>query len=187
MLAGRGVTVFVAGLAMWLASRLLGSPGLEVIAIGIAALPLLAALAAKKGARRILVRRRLSDVRVKPGARVMVTLDVENRSPIPTSFLLLEERRHRHLDAERRRQQLFQHAGHAFQVVPRRAQLVAGLHGGGQIGANNTSFGMVGGVKPNLILVAVVLVLPFAIAGAVASPAGPKVRTGPVSWPNRPR
>jgi uncharacterized protein (DUF58 family) len=92
MLAGRGVTVFVTGLAMWLAARLIGSPGLEVVAIGIAALPLLAAFAAKRGARRILVRRRLSDVRVSPGSRVMVTLDVENRSPIATSFLLLEDR-----------------------------------------------------------------------------------------------
>jgi uncharacterized protein (DUF58 family) len=92
MLAGRGVTVFVTGLAMWLAARLIGSPGLEVVAIGIAALPLLAAFAAKRGARRILVRRRLSDVRVTPGSRVMVTLDVENRSPIATSFLLLEDR-----------------------------------------------------------------------------------------------
>ncbi|MDP9119545.1 MAG: hypothetical protein M3M93_04595, partial [Actinomycetota bacterium] len=60
MLAGRGVAVFVTGLAMWLAARLLGSPGLEVVAIGIAALPLLAAFAAKRGAQRILVHRRLS-------------------------------------------------------------------------------------------------------------------------------
>ena len=34
MLAGRGVAVFVAGIAMWLAARFLGSPGLEVIAMG---------------------------------------------------------------------------------------------------------------------------------------------------------
>ena len=66
MLAARSITVFVTGLAMWVAARLLGSPGLEVIAIGIAALPLLAAFAAKRGARHILVRRRLSDVRVTP-------------------------------------------------------------------------------------------------------------------------
>jgi uncharacterized protein (DUF58 family) len=92
MLAGRGVTVFVTGIAMWFAARLLGSPGLEVIAIGIAALPLIASFAAKRGAQRISVRRRLSDVRISPGSRVTVTLDVENRSPIPTSFLLLEDR-----------------------------------------------------------------------------------------------
>lgn len=92
MLAGRGVTVFATGLAMWLAARFLGSPGLEVVAIGITALPLLASSAAKRGARRIAVRRRLSDVRITPGSRVTVTLDVENGSPIVTSFLLLEDR-----------------------------------------------------------------------------------------------
>lgn len=92
MLAGRGVAVLSTGLAMWVAARVIGSPGLEVVAVGIAVLPLLAAYAAKRGARRILVRRRLSDVRVSPGSRVTVTLDVENRSPLPTSFLLLEDR-----------------------------------------------------------------------------------------------
>jgi uncharacterized protein (DUF58 family) len=92
MLAGRGVAVFATGFAMWLAARLLGSPGLEVVAIGIGALPFLAAQAAKRGARRLVVRRRLSDVRVTPGTRVTVTLDLENRSPNATSFLLVEDR-----------------------------------------------------------------------------------------------
>jgi uncharacterized protein (DUF58 family) len=92
MLAGRGVAVFATGLAMWLAARLLGSPGLEVVAIGIGGLPFLAALAAKRGARRLLVRRRLSDVRAAPGSRITVSLDLENRSPVATSFLLLEDR-----------------------------------------------------------------------------------------------
>jgi uncharacterized protein (DUF58 family) len=92
MLAGRGVAVFATGLAMWVAARLLGSPGLEVVGIGIAVLPLLAAWATKRSARRILVRRRLSEVRVVPGTRVQVTLELENASPIPTSFLLLEDR-----------------------------------------------------------------------------------------------
>jgi uncharacterized protein (DUF58 family) len=92
MLAGRGVAVFATGLAMWLAARLLGSPGLEVVSIGIGALPFLAAYTAKRGAQRLLVRRRLSDVRVNPGTRVTVSLDLENRSSMPTSFLLLEDR-----------------------------------------------------------------------------------------------
>jgi uncharacterized protein (DUF58 family) len=92
MLAGRGVAVCVTGLAMWVAARLLGSPGLEVVGIGITLLPLLAASAAKRRARRISVRRRLSEVRVTPGSRVTVTLDLENGSPIATSFLLLEDR-----------------------------------------------------------------------------------------------
>ena len=92
MLAGRGVAVVATALAMWLAARLLGSPGLEVVAIGIGVLPLVAAGAAKRGARRLLVHRRLSDVRVSPGARVNVSLDLENRGPVATSFLLLEDR-----------------------------------------------------------------------------------------------
>jgi uncharacterized protein (DUF58 family) len=92
MLAGRGVAVFTTGLAMWIAARLLGSPGLEVVAIGIAVLPLLAAWSTKRSARKILIRRRLSEVRVAPGTRVQVTLELENASPIPTSFLLLEDR-----------------------------------------------------------------------------------------------
>jgi uncharacterized protein (DUF58 family) len=92
VLAGRGVAVVGTALAMWLAARLLGSPGLEVVAIGIGALPLVAAGAAKRGARRLLVHRRLSDVRVSPGARVNVSLDLENRGPVATSFLLLEDR-----------------------------------------------------------------------------------------------
>jgi uncharacterized protein (DUF58 family) len=92
MLAGRGVAVVATALAMWLAARLLGSPGLEVVAIGIGALPLLAAGAAKRGARRLLIHRRLSEVRVSPGARVNVSLELENRGPVATSFLLLEDR-----------------------------------------------------------------------------------------------
>ena len=92
MLAGRGVSVVATALAMWLAARLLGSSGLEVVAIGIGVLPLVAAGAAKRGARRLLVHRRLSDVRVSPGTRVSISLDLENRGPVGTSFLLLEDR-----------------------------------------------------------------------------------------------
>jgi uncharacterized protein (DUF58 family) len=92
MLAGRGIAALATGIGMWLAARLLGSPGLEVVAIGIALLPFLASIAAKRGAKRLLVRRRLSDVRIGPGGRVAVSVDVENRSSFPTSFLLLEDR-----------------------------------------------------------------------------------------------
>jgi uncharacterized protein (DUF58 family) len=92
MLAGRGVAVLATGIGMWVAARLLGSSGLEVVAIGIAVLPFLASAAAKRGAKRLLVRRRLSDVRVGPGTRVSVSIDVENRSAFATSFLLLEDR-----------------------------------------------------------------------------------------------
>ena len=91
MLAGRGVAVFATGLAMWVAARLLGSPGLEVVAIGIAALPLLAAWATKRSARRISCVGS-SEVRVTPGTACRSRSSLENASPIPTSFLLLEDR-----------------------------------------------------------------------------------------------
>lgn len=91
MLTGRGVTVFVAGLAMWVVARIVGSPGMEVVGVGLAALPFLAALLARRRRSQIATRRRLSDIRVVPGTRVTVTLDIENRSPSPTSFLLLED------------------------------------------------------------------------------------------------
>ena len=91
MLTTRGIAACAAGLAMWLVARLIGSPGLEVVGIGLIALPLIAALSARFGRRRIAIRRRTSDVRVAPGTRVTVTLDIENRSIAPTTFLLVED------------------------------------------------------------------------------------------------
>ena len=80
MLSGRGVAVLGAGLAMWVAARIVGSPGLEVVAIGLAVLPFVAAVVRVGAEQRLAVRRRLSDVRVAPGTRVTVHIDVENRS-----------------------------------------------------------------------------------------------------------
>ncbi|MGZ5292585.1 MAG: DUF58 domain-containing protein [Actinomycetota bacterium] len=92
MLTGRGVTVVVAGLAMWVAARIVGSAGLEVVGVGLIVLPFFAGLFSRWGRQRISARRRLSDIRVGPGTRVSVHIDVENRSPVPTSVLLLEDR-----------------------------------------------------------------------------------------------
>ena len=92
MPSGRGVAVLFAGLSMWLAARIIGSPGLEVVALGLAALPAIAALFVRWGQQRIAIHRSLSDVRVPPGTRVTVQIDVENRSSSATSFLLLEDR-----------------------------------------------------------------------------------------------
>jgi uncharacterized protein (DUF58 family) len=92
MASGRGVAVIAAGLAMWLAGRLLGSSGLGVVGVGLAALPFASALFARWGRQRIAVSRRLSEVRVQPGMRVRVDVEVENRSHAPTSFLLVEDR-----------------------------------------------------------------------------------------------
>ena len=91
MLATRGVTVALAGLAMWFAARLLGSPGLEVVAIGIAILPFLSALSLRLKRSDLDVRRRVSETRVVPGTRVTVTLEIRNRGTSRTPLLLLED------------------------------------------------------------------------------------------------
>ena len=92
MPSGRGLVVFLAGLGMWIAARLLGSPALAVVGLGLAFLPFAAALFARWGRQHVVVTRRLSDIRVTPGSRVAVELSVENRSLAATSFLMLEDR-----------------------------------------------------------------------------------------------
>jgi uncharacterized protein (DUF58 family) len=91
MFTTRGVAVFVAGLTLWVASRIVGSPGMEVVGIGLVSIPFLAILLSRWSRTRVTARRRLADVRVAPGTRVDVAVDVENRSVTPTSFLLLED------------------------------------------------------------------------------------------------
>ena len=93
MLTPRGISVAVAGVAMWLAARFLGSPGLEIVAIGLALLPFIAGAVSCAGATSPSpVARHLSEARVPPGTRVTVRLDVSNPAPSTTSFLLLEDR-----------------------------------------------------------------------------------------------
>jgi uncharacterized protein (DUF58 family) len=91
MPTGRGTVVLCAGLAMWVASRLVGSPSLGAVAVGLVVLPLASAWFAKKNEHQLSVRRRLSEVRVTPGSRVAVDLEVSNRGWSTTSFLLLED------------------------------------------------------------------------------------------------
>jgi uncharacterized protein (DUF58 family) len=91
MPSGRGVAVVGAGVAMWLGARLVGSPGLEVIAVGLLALPFVAALYVRWGRTRITIRRRLTDVRVQPGTRVTIQLDVENHALVQSTFLLVQD------------------------------------------------------------------------------------------------
>jgi uncharacterized protein (DUF58 family) len=92
MLTPRGITVAVAGIVMWLVARFLGSPGLEVVAIGLAALPFVAGVYLRWSHKTITATRHLSESRVTPGTRVTVRLDIANPSPATTSFLLLEDR-----------------------------------------------------------------------------------------------
>jgi uncharacterized protein (DUF58 family) len=77
---------------MWLCARVLGSPGLEVIGIGMGALPFIAVAVARWSRSRLTVRRRLTEGRAMPGTRVTVELEVENRTAAPTPFLLVEDR-----------------------------------------------------------------------------------------------
>lgn len=92
MPSGRGVAVFAAGIALWLAARLLGSPAMHIVAVGLVALPFAATLFARWSHQRLQVHRRLSDVRVRPGQRLSVELEVHNRGAVATSFLLVEDR-----------------------------------------------------------------------------------------------
>jgi len=92
MPSGRGVLVFAAGLGLWAAARVAGSPTLHMIAVGLVVLPFAAALLARWSRTRLRVRRRISGTRVRPGQRISVDLEIENLSPVGTSFLLLEDR-----------------------------------------------------------------------------------------------
>src|SRR4029453_19458843 len=89
--SGGGAGVVAAGIALWLAARVAGSPILHMVAVGLVVLPFAAALFARWSRFRVSVRRRLSDQRIAPGQRVTVELEVENESPVWTSFLLLED------------------------------------------------------------------------------------------------
>jgi uncharacterized protein (DUF58 family) len=91
MPAGRGIVVFLAGIGLWVAARLLGSPDLHIVAVGVAILPFAAAGFARWTRARLGVTRRLSATKVIPGQRVRVELEVENGSPAATSFVLLED------------------------------------------------------------------------------------------------
>jgi uncharacterized protein (DUF58 family) len=90
--SGRGVLVFAVGIALWVASRVMGSTTLHMVAVGMVVLPFGAALFARWSRQRLRIRRRLSESRVQPGQRVYVELEVENQSPTQTSFLLVEDR-----------------------------------------------------------------------------------------------
>ena len=91
MPSARGIAVFGAGIALWLAARLLGSPDLHIVAVGVAVLPLMAVAFVRWNRHRLLVTRRLSATKVMPGQRVTVELEVENDSAVSTSFVLLED------------------------------------------------------------------------------------------------
>jgi uncharacterized protein (DUF58 family) len=87
----RGWAALAAGVAFWIAARFMGSDDLHMVAVGVIALPLLAALFVQWNRVRLTVHRHLSAVRVFPGTRVTVSLKVENHGAATVPFLLMED------------------------------------------------------------------------------------------------
>jgi uncharacterized protein (DUF58 family) len=87
----RGWAAVAAGLTLWFGARILGSKDLHMVAAGIIALPILAAVVVRWTHVQISVRRHLSAVRVFPGTRVIVNVTVENTGRGTVPFLLLED------------------------------------------------------------------------------------------------
>lgn len=87
----RGWAALGAGLSFWIASRLIGSDDLHMVAVGVIALPFLAALFVQWNRLKLNVHRHLSAVRVFPGNRITVSLRVENHGVSTSPFLLMED------------------------------------------------------------------------------------------------
>jgi uncharacterized protein (DUF58 family) len=94
LLAGmttRGTSFLAAGAASAVAGYLLGERGLFCVGIALLALPLLAAVAARRGHYRLATSRTVSPPRVPAGHTATVTLRLENVSRVPTGLLMAED------------------------------------------------------------------------------------------------
>jgi uncharacterized protein (DUF58 family) len=87
----RGWAALAAGVALYISARFIGSDDLHMVAVGLVALPFLAALFVQWNRVRLGIHRHLSAVRLFPNSRVAVTLTVENQGLSTTPFLLLED------------------------------------------------------------------------------------------------
>jgi uncharacterized protein (DUF58 family) len=92
MLTGRGISVLVGGLLLWLASRMVGAPALHIVAVGLIALVPLSYVLVRWLRPDLHATRRVAPRRAFPGARVKVDIEVHNRGGRRTSLLLLEDR-----------------------------------------------------------------------------------------------
>jgi uncharacterized protein (DUF58 family) len=92
VLTGRAWAILGGGVVLWLASRIVGSPDLHMIALALIVLVPLAALLVRATRHDLTATRRLSSRRVFPGTRLEVHLEVHNRGRRRTSLLLLEDR-----------------------------------------------------------------------------------------------
>jgi uncharacterized protein (DUF58 family) len=87
----RGWCSFGAGIGLWLVALLVGSPDLHAVAAGLIALPLLAVVFVRWSRVAVDVHRSLSQARVFPGSKVVVSLRIENRGRATIPFLLLQD------------------------------------------------------------------------------------------------
>jgi uncharacterized protein (DUF58 family) len=94
LLAGlttRGTSFLAAGAASAVAGYALGERGLFCVGIALLALPLLAAVAARRSQYRLATSRIISPPRVPAGHTATVTLRLENVSRVPTGLLMTED------------------------------------------------------------------------------------------------
>jgi uncharacterized protein (DUF58 family) len=91
VLTSRAFAVLGGSAALWLGSRLLGTPDLHMVAVGLAVMVPLAVLLVRSRRHDLQATRRLSTPRAFPGARVTVELDVRNVGRRRTSLVLLED------------------------------------------------------------------------------------------------
>jgi uncharacterized protein (DUF58 family) len=92
VLTSRGIGLLVAAGALWITSRVLGVPELQIAAVAAALLVLVAVLATRLVVTRLAVDRVVAPVTAAFGAPVHVALTVTNRSRLPTVPLELEDR-----------------------------------------------------------------------------------------------
>jgi uncharacterized protein (DUF58 family) len=92
VLTGRAWAVLGGGTLLWIASRLVGSEDLHMIALALLVLVPLGAVVVRATRHDLAATRRLSARRVFPGTQVVVDLEVHNRGRRRTSLLLLEDR-----------------------------------------------------------------------------------------------
>jgi uncharacterized protein (DUF58 family) len=94
LLAGmttRGTSFLAAGAASAIAGYVLGERGLFCVGVALLSLPLLAAVAARRGQYRLATSRTVSPPRVPAGHTANVTLRLENVSRVPTGLLMAED------------------------------------------------------------------------------------------------
>lgn len=84
--------MLAAAVLLWVAARLTGSSDLHMVALGLLALPGLAALFIRWSRHSLRATRRLAQRRVFAGSSLRVAIEVQNMSRSPASLVLLEDR-----------------------------------------------------------------------------------------------